>query len=238
MAFLMAVSWQVEYIYSEGLYVVLDLFIINSSNFRMRKEDPGERDFVPALRNGDPAAFRQLYADYGPRLYGFCKRYGLPPEDAREIAQETFIRVWEHRLDIRPETSFSSYIFTIARNLIYNALRRAAYWEKYLRDPGIQQAAGSGMPTPADERELQRLIGEAVLQLPDKCRQIFRKSRYEGFSNQEIADELAISKSTVENQLNKALRNIRIFLERNGYGPASLTACAGIGCMLINFISK
>jgi RNA polymerase sigma-70 factor (family 1) len=203
----------------------------------MRKEDAGERELITALRNGHPSAFRQLYIGYGPRLYGFCKKFGLSPEDAREIVQETFIRIWEHRHDIRSDDPFSSYLFTIARNQVYNSLRRAAYWEKYLRDAGVQQAAGT-YALPADERELQRLIGEAILQLPDKCRQIFWKSRYEGFSNQQIADELAISKSTVENQLNKALRNIRAFLEKNGYGPASITAYMGLWYILINFISK
>jgi RNA polymerase sigma-70 factor (ECF subfamily) len=204
----------------------------------MRKEYSGEQELILALRNGRSPAFRLLYTDYGPRLYGFCKRSGLSPEDAREIVQETFIRVWEHRQDIRTDTSFSSYLFTIARNLIYNSLRRTAYWEKYLRDTGVRQAAGTFTHLPADERELQRLIGEAIRQLPDKCRQIFRKSRYEGCSNQQIAEEMAISKSTVENQLNKALRSIRVFLEKNGYGPTSLTASAGLWYILINFASK
>src|SRR5882757_6287727 len=171
----------------------------------MRQEDFEEQELVTELRKGNPSAFRQLYGAYGARLYGFCKRFGIPPEEAREVIQETFIRVWEHRHDLRSDTSFSSYLFTIARNLIYNALRHAAYWDKYLGEAGLQQRAGEMVSVPADERELQRLIGEAVLLLPDKCRQIFRKSRYEGFSNQEIADELIISKSTVENQLNKAL---------------------------------
>lgn len=204
----------------------------------IRKEEGGEQALILALRNGRPPAFRLLYEDYGPRLYAFCKKFGLTPEDAREIVQETFIRVWEHRQDIRTDTSFSSYLFTIARNLVYNGLRRTAYWEKYLHDAGAGQKAESFTGHPAEERELQHLIGEAIHQLPDKCRQIFWKSRYEGRSNQQIADELAISKSTVENQLNKALKNIRQFLEKNGYGPASLTAYSSIWYILINFICK
>lgn len=199
----------------------------------MRKEDRGDLDLVPGLRDGSPAAFRQLYTDYGPRLYGFCKRFGLTPEDAREIVQETFIRIWEHRADLRIDSSFNTYLFTIAKNLMYNGLRRAAYWEKYLRDVSAQGHSSVVVPDSTDERELQRLIGEAVLQLPERCRQIFWKSRYEGFSNQQIAEQLAISKSTVENQLNKALRNIRLSLERKGYGPASMTGFAGVWYFII-----
>lgn len=189
----------------------------------MSQKDFQEDKLDEELQKGNPLAYRHLYEAYGPRLYGFCKRFGVFPDDAREIVQETFIRVWEHRRNIRPGTSFSSYLFTIARNLIYNSLRHAAHWDKYLRETSLRQPSGVIGPDTTDERELQRLIGEAVLLLPDKCGQIFRKSRYEGCSNQEIADELAISKSTVENQLNKALRTIRKFLEANGYGPAFIT---------------
>jgi RNA polymerase sigma-70 factor (ECF subfamily) len=194
----------------------------------MRQEDFGEGELVPELGKGNPSAFRQLYSVNGPRLYGFCKHFGLNPDDAREIVQETFIRIWEHRQELRPDTSFTSYLFTIARNLIYNSVRRTAYWEKYLREASLQMPAGGPVSVPADERELQRLIGVAILQLPDKCRQIFWKSRYEGISNQQIADELAISKSTVENQLNKALKTIRKYLESRGYGPAFVAGYAGI----------
>jgi RNA polymerase sigma-70 factor (family 1) len=188
----------------------------------MMQEDFQERELIPELRKGNPLAFRQLYVAYGGRLYGFCARFGLASDSAREIVQETFIRVWEHRGEIRSDTSFSSYLLTIARNLIYNALRHASYRDKYLQEVRLQQPDSEGHFAPANERELQRLIGEAELQLPDKCRQIFRKSRYEGYSNQAIADELAISKSTVENQLNKALKTIRHFLGTHGYGPTLL----------------
>ena len=189
-----------------------------------------ERALMQGLRDGDQSAFRQLYGIYSPRLYLFSKRFQLDPEDAREIVQETFIRAWEHRTGIRPGDAFGPYLFTIARNLVYNFLRRATYWEKYLRDVSLGQQAAQAAYAPGGEHELQRLIGQAMQQLPDKCRQIFWKSRYEGFSNQEIADDLAISKSTVENQLNKALRSIRKFLESNGYGPALL--------LVLNFIQK
>src|SRR5258708_3475108 len=106
----------------------------------MRQEDLEEQELVPELRKGNTSAFRQLYGAYGPRLYGFCKRFGMSPEDAREVIQETFIRVWEHRHDIRSDASFSSYLFTIARNLIYNALRHTAYQDKYLGEAGLQPA--------------------------------------------------------------------------------------------------
>ncbi|MBS1567380.1 MAG: RNA polymerase sigma-70 factor [Bacteroidetes bacterium] len=200
----------------------------------MRQEDFEELALIGELREGNPSAFRQLYAAYGPRLYAFCKRFGISAEDAREVIQETFIRVWERRLDIRTGTSFSAYLFTIARNIIYNAMRHAAYLDKYLGEAGGEPSVSIS----ADERELQQLIGEAVQQLPDKCRQVFRKSRYEGLSNQEIADELSISKSTVENQLNKALRSIRTFLKSNGYGTALLLSAAGLNHLLTDLVSK
>ncbi|RZM28548.1 MAG: sigma-70 family RNA polymerase sigma factor [Pedobacter sp.] len=70
---------------------------------------------------------------------------------------------------------------------------------------------------PAD-RELSNIIKEIMLLLPEKCQQVFKMSRLEGYSNQEIANELSISKSTVENHLNKALNLFRKYLKRYDIG--------------------
>lgn len=182
----------------------------------MREAGLHEQILKKNLRAGDPAAFRALYENYAPRLTGFVIRFGCNREEVDEIVQETFVRVWQHRHNINPEASFSTYIITIAKNLVYNQVRRAAVRDKYLRQISaqvVQQHTHSAI----NVRELQQFIGKAILLLPDKCRQIFRKSRLEGYSNQQIADEMSISKSTVENQINKAQKIIRKCLKENGY---------------------
>jgi RNA polymerase sigma-70 factor (ECF subfamily) len=174
-----------------------------------------EEQVVRALKEGDALAFQTLYEEFGPRLQGFAARFRLPKEEVDELVQETFIRIWKHRQHINPSASFSTYIITIAKHLIYNQLKREGYKEKYIKELALQAAPGT--PSDQNEWELRQLLEEALLELPEKCRLIFRKSRFEGISNQQIAESLGISKSTVENQLNKALKLVRKFLKARGY---------------------
>lgn len=174
-----------------------------------------EEQQVSALKEGDALAFQALYEEYGPRLQGFAARFRISREEADEIVQETFIRVWLHRQHLNTSASFGAYVITIAKHLIYNQLKRDSYKEKYIRELSFQLRKESN---PAVEWELRSLLDEAIRELPEKCRQVFQKSRWEGSSNQQIADELNISKSTVENQINKALKQIRRFLTARGYG--------------------
>lgn len=188
----------------------------------MKEDSTDEQYLVGRLREGSTSAFEALYNRSAPRLQGFAARFRLSRDEADEIVQETFIRVWRHRTDINPEASFNTYIITIAKHLIYNQIKRAEYRDTHLRQEAgkLKQLQGE---TPIHERELEQVIGKAIMELPDKCRLIVRKSRLEGYSNQEIADELNISKSTVENQLNKGLKRIRRFLHQSGYQASSIT---------------
>lgn len=181
-----------------------------------------EQALVQQLISGDPAAFRTLYERYAPRLAAFTVKFQASSAETDEIVQETFIRTWVHRQRIDPSLPFEAYIITIAKNLIYNHLRKAGHRQNYLREVSLQ--SGLRQEDPAVQiRELQELIGKAMQQLPEKCRMVFRKSRLEGYTNAQIAEEMDISRSTVENQLNKALKIIRKNLESHGYGGALVT---------------
>ncbi|SIN91382.1 RNA polymerase sigma factor [Chitinophaga niabensis] len=176
-----------------------------------------EQALVQQLRSGDPSAFRLLYERYAPRLAAFATRFKAGREEADEIVQETFIRIWKHRDRIDAGSPFEAYVITIARNLIYNQIRKAGHQQTYIRE--ITNQFNQQDPA-VNARELQQLIGKTMQELPDKCRAIFRKSRLEGYSNAQIAEEMAISKSTVENQLNKALKIMRKSLESHGYSTS------------------
>jgi RNA polymerase sigma-70 factor, ECF subfamily len=175
-----------------------------------------EQLFIHGLKEGDPSAFRQLYERYAPRIHAFCSRFRLSAEETDEIVQETFVRVWLHRTQLQHNAAFTTYLITIAKHLVYNNVRKQAHYKKYVQEVLTQVQYEQGHQV-LNQNELQRLIAAAMQQLPEKCRQVFRKSRLEGYSNQQIAEELNISKSTVENQLNKALKQIRKSLETNGY---------------------
>lgn len=172
-----------------------------------------ENDLLKRLKEGDELAFEEVYNTYNKKLLAFARSLNISVNDSEEIVQETFIRVWNNRTTIQLGLSFNAWLITIARNLIYNHVKKEAVRTRY----AIQVVEEKMDHIPVDYNELKRIIDDAVITLPDKCKEVFCLSRFEGFSNQEIADQLTISKSTVENHMNKALKLIKLYLVKQGY---------------------
>ena len=153
---------------------------------------------------GGTAAFRELFDRYYAPLCRFAACWFHDRTSAEEIVLDTFTHIW---------TSVRAYLFRAVRNRALNRLRDE-------RTDGIPIGKGpeplftnpEALQLEADEMLL--LIAEAVSQLPDRCREVFRKSREEGLSNAAIANQMRISVKTVEAQITKALRRIRETLLR------------------------
>ena len=176
-----------------------------------------EIELVIKLQQGDTTAFKILYEKYAPRLKAFSSRFNFTLEESEDIVQETFIKIWENRETIIPTSSFNTFLITIAKHLIYNQIRHSVYRKNYSKEILYVSSHNS---TPGNERDLQQLIEKSIKKLPEKCRQVYQKSRIEGYSNSEIATEMNISQSTVENQLNKALKRLKQSMQNAGYGTS------------------
>lgn len=191
-----------------------------------------EREILEKLSQGDVNAFQIIYEEYAPRLAGYLTRFQFSQQENEDVIQDTFTRIWQKRESLHFNSSFNTFLVTIAKHIIYNQLRHAAYQKKYK----AEMLALSPKASSVDNRkEIQQLINSAIKELPPKCRHIYQKSRVEGFSNSEIAKELSISKSTVENQLNKALKKIKLVLQNSGYGTLSLVCIEIIYDSIFNF---
>ncbi len=167
------------------------------------------------IKNGDEYSFELLFRKYYVRLCGFANKFLNDPEEAREIVQDVFLGLWEEREDIRPEDSLNSYLFRITQNKSINKLRRRRVESKYT---GILQLVyvENIELSPYDSllvNELDNEIITAVGKLPVKCREIFDLSRMEGLRYSEIAKMLQISVKTVEAQMSKALKILRLELK-------------------------
>ena len=162
---------------------------------------------------GGTAAFRELFDRYYAPLCRFAACWFHDRTSAEEIVLDTFTHIWQHAGELRISTSVRAYLFRAVRNRALNRLRDE-------RTDGIPIGKGpeplftnpEALQLEADEMLL--LIAEAVSQLPDRCREVFRKSREEGLSNAAIANQMRISVKTVEAQITKALRRIRETLLR------------------------
>lgn len=172
-----------------------------------------EEQLVKGVSNGNILAFNTLYKAYSNRLYRFAFGYLKSEEEAEELVQEVFTIIWEKRNDLKEELSFKSYLFAIAFNIIRKHFRTKSYLYEYLKtEINIEQDIQTSQKITYNS--LYDYITGLVNQLPDRCKEIFVKSRFQGYSIKEIAEEFGISHKTVENQLTHALKFIRTNLNR------------------------
>ncbi|MEK6650632.1 MAG: RNA polymerase sigma-70 factor [Bacteroidota bacterium] len=179
-----------------------------------------DTQLLERTRESDEEAFRLLFERYQPILFRTMLASVRDPDEAHDLVQETFVRVWQHRGSLRPGLPFLGYVLRIARNQLRDAAKRREVREKYASK--IFQPSPSAGDDPDEALQL-RLLEEALSDivrtfLPDKCREVFLLSRLEGWTNAEIAERLGISPKTVENQITKALRIVRARLS-DRYGP-------------------
>ena len=165
------------------------------------------------LSKGNLLAFNTLYKEYSGRLYRFALGYLKSEDEAEELVQEVFTIIWEKRTALKKELSFKSFLFTISFNIIRKHFRTKVYLSEYLKT-GINDDLDMHTSQKIAFNSLYQFITELVNQLPGRRKEIFIKSRFEGYSIKEIAEELNISHKTVENQITDALKFIRTNLNR------------------------
>ena len=161
------------------------------------------------IREGDKLAFRHLFETHFTPICRFMHLYIKDTEIVEELALDIFTYVWENRKTLQIIISFKAYLFQAARNKCLNELRKKKNTVSLdQEDFDIEETNVMTLET----EELYQLIQEAIMALPDKCKEIFQLSRSENRSNQEIATQLNISIKTVEAQITKALKRIKDFL--------------------------
>ena len=172
--------------------------------------DKQEKAAIISLKRGDFEAFDQLFKRYGKRLFGFAIGYLKSHEDAEELVQDTFVKVWENRSELDENQSFNSYLFTIAKNTILNHFRKKAHQQSYIEY--IKQHTKLIHNKTEEDiifSDLDAQAKKVINQLSSRRREIFLLSREQGYNNEEIAQRLNISKKTVENQITHSLKFIR-----------------------------
>ena len=174
----------------------------------MTKED--EQYCLKELSEGNRQAFEWLFLEWHPRLVDFFTRILGDEEMAYDFAQDVFFDIWTSRSKFSEVKSFSAYLFQMARFKAYNHFDKSAVIARFRHDATI---SGSDS-TPSGESalyasETETLIREALDKMPQKRRQVFMMSRYQGYSNDEIAAKLGISKRTVENHITSVLAALK-----------------------------
>ncbi len=175
------------------------------------------KELLVRIQDGNMVAFYQLYNRYSRRLYGFVIRYIKREEDAEEIVQDVFVKIWESRSKIDVYASFESFLFTIAYNTTISLLRKRASEERYLEHVKRLQQVTSA-PDLNDEihyNELHQNVKKLLDQLTPRQREIYRLSREEGFTHEEIAKHLGISILTVKKHMTNVLSFLKSEIDNN-----------------------
>lgn len=163
------------------------------------------------LNKGKVDAFEQIYQSYWSELYSYAYNILRDKAVCEEIVQEIFFSLWNKRREIQITHSIRAYLFTAVKFQTLNYIKSEKVKRNYAASYGAFKKIlfDNSNEENIHLADLKNLVENEVSKLPEKCQQIFRMSRNEHHSIKNIADLLNISHKTVENQLSKALKQLR-----------------------------
>ncbi len=171
------------------------------------------------IAEGNESAFRLLFNEYWQNIYGVAYMLTKSAPMAEDMVQEIFMKLWIKREQLPEVENFCNYLFIVARNHIFNELKKKStdiiftnHLFEYFHDT-------KGTPEKKlIEKEAEQIIDEIIERLPQQQKMIYRLSREEGLSRNEMADRLGIAPNTVRNHLSRALEMIRHELQQDVNG--------------------
>ena len=165
-----------------------------------------DKTLIQKIKKGDKQALKELMGIYYARLVCFANKLVNHREDAEEIVQDVFVALWNIRGKIDITHSASQYLHKAVKNRCINFIK-----SKYNQAKSKEEPVASDIEMPYQEigievEELHQTLRDAIASLPNRCRMAFNLSRHAGLSYQEIANQLGISKNTVENHMVTAIK--------------------------------
>ncbi|MBO9592507.1 MAG: sigma-70 family RNA polymerase sigma factor [Niabella sp.] len=191
----------------------------------MPKSLTHERKLLTELAADSREAFTEIYLRYSPAVYDALLYFLKDEQDADELLQVIFIKVWEKRQQLAQAEHLENYLFMMTRNSVLNHLKQKAREETF-----ISRYARKTLPVPDPEGGLQQkqyreLLKKAIDTLPLQQQRVYTLAEDEELSYEEIALRLSISKLTVKKHLELARRQVRAYMRRYLYPLAVLLMC-------------
>jgi RNA polymerase sigma-70 factor (family 1) len=167
-----------------------------------------ENLFRKAAFQDDEEAFRQLFLEFYPALCVFAMRSVYHEEEARDIVQDVFFKIWKNRKSININTSFRNFLITSVRNGCTDYLRRQDIENQYMGKKRL-----FSIHTSPEElytlKELESAIAEVLAEMPNNVREAFEMSRFKGMTYTSIAEKMQVSPKSIEVYISKALKILR-----------------------------
>lgn len=177
---------------------------------------PSDAELVRRIRAGDERALEVVFRAHYAGMASFVQRYVRSADLAEELVQDVFLKLWSKREHLADIETFRTYLFRAARNTALNHLRRVKLERRWQEEHGQEEEAPASYAADeeASEQEVAAAVQVAISRLPPRCREIFLLSRDGGLTYAEIARALEISVKTVETQMGRALKSLRVSLRQ------------------------
>ncbi len=193
-----------------------------------------EQEIVGAIRQGNERVFEVIFRKYYQSLCNYANSMLREIDEAEEVVQNLFSGIWEKRTELEISISLKSYLYRAVHNHCLNRIKHLKIREEYQQyGNSYYESSYESVSQSVMKNELERKIEEAIDKLPEQCRLIFRLSRFEELKYHEIAEQLGISPKTVENQIGKALKILRVELAE--YLPLIILLVDGLVQLKIDY---
>lgn len=175
---------------------------------------PDAKSFsLESLRDGDPAAFKELFEYFYEPLcrfvFGIIKRKDI----SEELVQDVFVTIWEQKSGMSAE-NVRAWLYRMARNRALDYLKHEKVIEKYKFEIEALYDDVPGHDTLLEKLSFEEAVNRAIEELPESCRTTFILNRRDGLTYAEIAEAMDISVKTVESRISRALSILRVRLKR------------------------
>ena len=170
-----------------------------------------DQQLLDLLKKGDEAAFTEVYDRYSALLLIHADNKLQDEDEARDVVQDVFVRLWEKRAQVNVNSNLSGYLYNSVRNQIFNMIKHqkviSSYTESLLD-------ANTNSEIYADhlirEKQFAAMIAAEIAALPPRMREVFELRRMENLSNKEVAERLNITELTAADQMKKAVKALKI----------------------------
>lgn len=179
-----------------------------------------DTELMLRVRRGDALAMRLLISRYQDAVYGMVKRMLPEGDEAEDLAQRAFINVWKSAESYEPEAKFTTWLFTIVKNLVFNEARRrrrkpATSLDEHEEEGWCPPDENTMAPDEVlKHKELEVAVENALGKLPEKARMAVQLRRFQNMNYEEIADILEMSVPAVKSLLFRARQSLREMLAR------------------------
>jgi|SRR6218665_61057 len=183
----------------------------------MRPDEVYIKSLQQQIAGGNQQAFASLFRLLYPRLLSFALQYVHVKETAEEIANDVFIKLWNRKEYLDEVNNLSTYLFVSVKNLSLNYLKQYSHIHVVIEntegDAGLVNHENPEQQLEWKEMSFQ--LSQAIDNLPDQCRAVFKLIKEDGFRYKEVAEILGISPRTVETQLFRAMKKLQALISYN-----------------------